>query len=328
MSGQVKNKLKTLCLMQFFQKYTDAEHGATIDEMISYLESNDICAQRKSLYSDIELLRGFGMDIEAVRTKRTEYRLMSREFQLPELKLLVDSVGASKFITHKKSLELIDKLEAMTSIYEARELRRSVYVDKRVKTMNESIYYSVDTIHSAINHGNKLGFKYFTYTPDKKRTLKKSGNEYIVTPLTLTYADENYYLYAYTEEYGEIRIYRVDRMTGACEKKESADKNEITTGFNPAANSNEMFSMFGGEKRNVTLRFDNSLSTVVIDRFGTDVIFVPYDEKSFSVSVEVIVSPTFFGWLFGFGDKVKIVSPKEISDNYLLMLNNAISSYD
>ena len=311
MPGQSGSKLKILYLKHFFEEYTDAEHGATLADMQAYLDNQGIQAERKALYRDIELLREFGMDIVQSRAKKVEYRLVSRAFELPELKLLVDAVGASKFITRKKSLSLIDKLETLCSRYEARQLDRSVYVDQRVKTMNESIFYTVDTIYSALRQRKKLSFKYFTYTPNKQRVLRRSGKVYQVTPLSLTYSEENYYLYAFDSEHGEVRTYRVDRMTAVTCLEEAADKNDKISEFNPANYAREQFSMFGGTTKKVTLYFDNDLCTVVLDRFGQDVILVP-DGGGFRVTVDVMVSPTFLGWICGFAGRAAVLAPEEV----------------
>ena len=313
MAGQRGSKLKILVLKRYFEENTDAEHGATIEELSAFLETQELCAERKALYKDIEQLREYGMEILQVRGRRVEYRLVSREFELPELKLLVDAVGASKFITRRKSLALIAKLEKLCSKFEARQLRRSVYVDRRIKTMNESIFYIVDTIHAAIGRGNKLSFKYFTYTPDKQRVYKRSGKTYRVTPLALTYSEENYYLYAYAAEYGTVRTYRVDRMAAAVCLDEAADVNDATRDFDPAAYAREQFSMFGGEKRKVTMRFDNDLCSVVLDRFGQDIVLIP-DGDGFRVTAEVMVSPTFLGWIFGFGGRAAFLGPGEVRE--------------
>ena len=327
MAGNKNQKLKTLHLMRFLDAQTDAEHGVTIEEMTAYLESMGIAAERKSLYADLELLRGFGMDIETVHGKRTEYRLMSRLFQLPELKLLVDAVGASRFITRKKSLELIKKLETLASTHEARELRRSVHVDHRIKSMNESIYYNVDALHQAINQNRMLRFKYFNYTREKSRMLRHGGQPYLVSPLALTFSDGNYYLYAYDGERGEVRTYRVDRIAGAEALAQERELSPELKNFDPAAHTNEMFSMYGGRRRPVTISFDDALATVVIDRFGADVMIIPDGEGRFSVTVEIMVSPVFLGWIFGFGAGARITAPDDVIAEYAAMARAACEQY-
>lgn len=313
--------------MQYLMRYTDNEHGVTTEEIIAHLASLDINAERKSVYSDIELLRNYGMDIEMVREKRSEYRLISREFQLPELKLLVDAVGASKFITRKKSLELIKKLESFASVYEARELRRNVYVDNRIKSMNEKIYYNVDAIHNAINNDGQLSFQYFNYSREKTRVMRKKGEPYLVCPLALTFSDGNYYLYAYDREHDEVRTYRVDRMmqTQAIEAKRAMP--ESLYHFDPAVHTNEMFSMYSGQRRDVTLSFVNTLATVVIDRFGADIVLTPDGGTRFTITVSVVVSPTFLGWVFGFGEDVTIKAPCDVAKQFADTAKNIAALY-
>ncbi len=328
MAGNANQKLKTLYLMRFFYEQTDAEHGATIGDMLAYLEKRNICAERKSLYADIELLRDFGLDILATKSKSTDYRLLSRDFEISELKLLVDSVSASKFLTKKKSRELIKKLEGLASVHDAKKLRRSVFVDNRIKTMNETILYTVDVIHTTIGNNHKLSFKYFSYTPEKERAFRHGGDAYTVSPLSLVYNDENYYLYAFSDESGEIRTYRVDRMTNAAELNEPRIQCALTDGFDPAEYSSRAFDMFSGERERVSLLFSNSLSTVVIDRFGKDLRFVPEGDDHFRVTVDVTVSDSFLSWIFGFGDRVKILSPDGVKGRFVDMVKRTINSYE
>lgn len=317
MAGKPDPKLKILLIKDLLERASDEVKGVTASEISDHLASMGLSAERKSIYADIDTLRRYGMDIAAVRRNgRTEYRLMSRTFQLPELKLLVDAVGASKFITRKKSLELIKKLSSLASERESRELRRSIYVERRVKTMNESIYYTVDAIHAAINANKKLEFQYFDYTPAKKRALRRGGEKYVVSPLSLNYAEENYYLFGYNSASGGIRTYRVDRMLEAAALDDMRDVNDITRAFDPAASSREMFSMYSGELRSLTLRFDDRLSTVAIDRFGEDASIRPLEGGGFALTADVMVSPNFFGWIFSLDGRAEILSPDDVREKY------------
>ncbi|MEG1757413.1 MAG: WYL domain-containing protein [Oscillospiraceae bacterium] len=267
------------------------------------------------------------MNIEQVRGKRTEYRLLDREFQLAELKLLVDTVGASRFITRKKSLELIKKLEAQASRGEARELHRQVYVDKRVKSMNESIYYNTDAIYSAINDDKKLSFKYFEYSRDKQRVFRHDGKEYKVSPLALIYSDENYYLAAYNPVRGAVASFRVDRMTDVSALGELREANEATRNFDPARAADMRFSMYTGTRENVVIMFDNSLTTVIIDRFGADVTMLPVDANHFKIDVEVEISPNFYSWIFMFGNRAYIMGPKKTVEDFAKMIHSVSDNY-
>ena len=317
MAGSPDQKRKLFYILEYLKTNSDDEHSATVADIQQYLARFDIPAERKSVYSDMELLLDLGYDIETVHVngKSNEYRLASREFEPAELKLLVDAVGASRFVTRKKSLELIDKLTGLASVHYADSLRRNVYVDRRVKTMNERIYYSIDAIHDAIRDDRKLSFRYFSYSAEKEKVLRRDGAPYIVSPIALTFSDENYYLYAWSEEAGQVRTYRVDRMQDTTVLDEARSSNDIIRDFDPAAAEQQAFSMFGGEPRNVTLWFEESLATVVIDRFGTDVMMIPND-NGFTVHVDVRVSEVFLGWVFGFFGRAKILAPADVREQF------------
>ncbi len=327
MAGTANQKLKTLYIKRLLETETDPEHGVTLERIISYLASYGITAERKSIYSDLELLRSYGMDIGTRRGKHTEYMLLSREFELPELKLLVDAVGASRFITRKKSTELIRKISQLTSVQEAKELQRQVFVDRRVKMMNESIYYSVDAIHEAVNSGKQLSFKYFDYSVDQRRVFRRDGGEYNVSPLALLYSDDNYYLAAYSPDRSAISNYRVDRMVEVKVLDVPREDNQTIRDFDPAAYINSQFSMFGGSRRQVEIIFHNSLSTVVLDRFGSDLRLHPVDADHFLISTEVEMSPAFFSWVFMFGQRARILGPADVEEAFANMVEMVADNY-
>ncbi len=327
MPGTQDSKLKTLWLLRFLQQYTDEQHGLTVEEIIGKLAAKDIKAERKSIYTDLEILRTFGYEIEVTRGVRTEYRLISGDFELPELKLLVDAVSSSRFITRKKSLALIKKLEGLTSVYQASALQRSVYVDHRVKSMNESIFYSVDKIQVAIAQNHQIDFQYFSYDAKKNRVLRHDGARYHISPLALTFSDGNYYLYGCVPDDDAVRTYRVDRMVSV---QVSAKKREIPPklrNFEPAEYSNQMFSMYGGERKSVTLSFADRMANVVIDRFGTGIIMVPDGAGRFTVNIHALVSPNFLSWVFGFGSDAKILAPRDVADAFYAMVKDAAALY-
>ncbi len=329
MAGNKNAKLKLLYLLRYLETDTDEDHGVTVDDIIDYLNNNEIDAERKSVYTDIELLKKFGLDIITTREgHKYSYKLISRNFELAELKLLADAVGSSKFITRKKSLQLVDKLSKETSRFQASQLKRQVYVEKRVKTMNESIYYSIDAIHAAILNNKKLAFRYFDYSMEKKRVLRKDGAEYIVTPVALLYADDNYYLAAYTKERNTVHNYRVDRMLGVIVTNEVRDKNEVIEAFDPGDYIRMQFSMFGGIRQRVDMMFDKSLVNVVIDRFGSDTIMTKADEDRFIVHLDVELSPAFFAWVFMFGNRVRILGQDEVVEAYANMIRSVAGTYN
>ncbi|MBQ9534837.1 MAG: WYL domain-containing protein [Clostridia bacterium] len=307
-------KLKILYVMDYLLHSTDEEHPASIEQLAAYLEQHGISAQRKSLYDDIEALRVFGLDI--VKTNRGRhygYYAASREFELPELKLLVDSVQSSKFITHKKTLTLIKKIEKLASVYEAQQLQRQVYVHNRIKTMNESIYYNVDAIHNGISRGVKIRFKYFDITVEKKRSYRKNGEFYTVSPYALTWDDQNYYMVAFDSEAGMIKHYRVDKMSDIAETDEPRDGWEAYKALDMAAYSKMIFGMFSGEPEPVRMRFDERLAGAVLDKLGQDVIFMRDGDGYFRVTANVVASPQFFAWIFGLGEQAQILGPAEVA---------------
>ncbi len=295
---------------------TDENHGLTINEIKDELESYGIKAERKSLYDDIEILQSFGLDICTVRTNTVKYYIGNRDFQIPELKLLVDAIQSSKFITRKKSLELIEKLGHLVSENESSQLRREVYVTNRVKTVNEHIYYNVDKIHNAISENKKISFQYFKWELDTTngnkivKTARKNGEAYRVSPWALCWDDENYYLIAYDSEAEIIKHYRVDKMERIRLLKDERDGSELYKGFNPARYAKSVFSMFGGEECEVKLLVDNNFIGVIVDRFGSDLFIVKHDEHSFTVNVNVMLSPQFYAWVFGLGGGVRILAPE------------------
>ena len=306
---------------------TDEDHHMTVNDLIDELDRFGISAERKSIYSDVELLKNFGADIVCDKTRTNNYYIASRDFELPELKLLVDAVQSSKFITHKKSNELIKKIEKLTSLHEAKELHRHVIVNDRVKTMNESIYYNVDAIHHAIQHNRMVQFKYFDYTVDKRLKFRRNGEVYCVSPYALTWADENYYLIAYHDRYQDISHFRVDRMSEINVSDEPRPIISEFEDFNVVDYSKRVFSMFSGESEKVDIEFHNSLINVVIDRFGKDVLIHSKTDERFRVTVEVATTDAFFGWLLMFGEKAQIISPANLVSSMEAYLKNVLKMY-
>lgn len=306
-------KLKLIYLMKIMLEKTDENHGITMPEILKALEAYDISAERKSIYTDFDAIRDFGIDVVGEPYGKSHlYRVVSRQFEIAELKLLVDAIQSSKFITEKKSHELIKKLESFASNHEAKQLQRQVYVSGRIKTMNESIYYNVDEIHAAIASNKKLKFQYFQWNMQKELEPKKDGQFYVVSPWALCWDDENYYMIAHDEIEDKIKHYRVDKiLKSECidEPREGEDK------FNEddmAEYTQRRFGMFDGEEEDVKLLFKNRLIGVVLDRFGKDIIVAPAEEGYFSIRVKVAVSDQFFAWLFGFKDEVKILEPENV----------------
>lgn len=303
-------KLKLLYIMDYLLQYSDAEHPVTVKQLIAHLAAHDVSAERKSIYDDIEALRTYGLDVEQVAEGQLYgYYVASRRFELPELKLLVDSVQSSKFITQRKTNALIKKIETLASSYDAQRLHRQVYVANRVKTMNESIYYNVDAIHAGISEDKKIRFRYFEYTVAKERRYRRDGAYYVVSPYALTWDDENYYMVAYETETDSIRHYRVDKMTNIATVDEPRDGAAAYRSLDMAMYSRKVFGMFSGTEERVKLRFTNHLVGAVLDRLGQDVSIIPNGDEHFTVSADVVVSPQFFAWLCGFGADAQLLAP-------------------
>lgn len=266
------------------------------------------------------------MDIEKRRSRTHDYFLATREFELAELKLLVDAVQSCRFLTRKKSDTLIKKLASLTSRHRAAQLSRQVFVQNRIKTDNERIYYNVDSIHLAIQQAKKISFQYCQYTLDKTLKPRRGGERYVVSPYLLSWAEDNYYLIADHPEHEGLSHFRVDKMLNVAVLNQP--RTSLEPAFDPAAYAKSMFSMYVGAHEWVELCFDRSLIGVVIDRFGTEVQIVCSDAQTFTARAFVSVSPAFFGWLFQLGDKVHILSPDDAALQMRKLLLETISKYD
>ncbi len=320
-------KLKILYLMKMFTEQTDEDHSIRISDMISELEKYGISAERKSIYADIETLKIFGMDISMRKSKNTEYYLASREFELAELKLLVDAIQCSKFVTHKKSFELIKKIEQLTSKKQALTLQRQVYVANRAKSVNENIYYNVDKLHQAIAENRKVSFRYFDYSLSKEKIYRKNGERYYISPYSLSWDDENYYVIAYYEKHDNFVHYRVDRMSDIEVQEETRNPLKEDTKFNIAEYAKQTFNMFNGVDEVVRLEFDNELVNQVLDRFGSDIHIEKMSEETFSIRTTVKVSSTFYSWVAQYGKKVRIIYPEKVKEDFLEFLNGILLQY-
>ena len=324
MARSENQKTKLLLLLDYLRRETDEDHPVTTKTLVDYLQSRGVKAERKSVYSDLTALGDYGYDIQRVPGRTGGVYLGSREFELPELKLLVDAVQASRFITRKKSDALIAKLEGLTSRHQATQLQRQVFVGGRVKSMNESAYYSVDAIHTAITQRRLVSFSYFDFTSRKERVDRRGGARYVVAPYCLVWDNAQYYLVG--REPGEevTRHYRVDKMAGVTV---TADPADIPKDFDPGAYVGRYFSMYSGRAAQVRLSCREELAGVILDRFGRDVMLVPQkgnvEEEGFTVTLDVVVSPQFWGWLTALGPQAKLEAPGwavEEYQNYLQTL--------
>ncbi len=329
MAKSANQKLKMLYLLKILTEKTDENHCLSAQDLIAELAAYDISAERKSIYDDLECLTQYGYDIINNKSRTNGgYYLASREFELPELKLLVDAVQASRFITQKKSRELIGKIEKLAGPYERKHLQRQVFVSGRVKTENESIYYSVDHIHNAIRDNVQISFNYLEWTVKKVMEARREGKIYHVSPFVLTWRDDNYYLIAYDEADEKVKHFRVDKMSRIAELKGQQRKGiEIFRDFDIAEYTNRTFGMFGGESETVTLSLPSQMIGIILDRFGKDTDVRKLDDETVSVRIKASLSGQFYGWLTGLGNKVKIVSPQYVKEDYLNYLHNIIKDY-
>ena len=321
-------KLKMLYLVQLFSRETDDAHKLTMPEIISKLAADGVNADRKTLYQDFDELRRFGFDIISEKEGRNYYYYLgSRDFELPELKLLVDSVQSSKFITDKKSGQLIKKLESLVSKYEGSQLHRQVIIAGRVKTMNESIYYNVDKIHAAIGADRQIRFKYFDWNLKKEMEPRYGGRWYQLSPWALMWDDEKYYLVAFDSKHETIIHYRVDKMTQIGILDEKREGHEAFKQFNIAHYTNTLFGMYAGDETKVTIEAENRLVSVFIDRFGKDIIIAPVDDDHFRTTVTVAVSKQFFGWIMAIDGDVKVVAPNTVVEQLKAEIERLAEKY-
>ncbi len=322
-------KLKLYYLYRILLEETDDEHKLTLPEIQKRLEMKDISADRKSLYDDMDALRTLGFDVIGEKDGRSFlYHLGSKAFEIAEVKLLVDAIQSSKFITEKKSGELIKKLTGLVSNYEAMQLKRQVVVQGRIKTMNESIYYVVDEIYNAISKNLKIRFDYYTWDLNKELVRKKDA-KYEVSPWALTMDDENYYLIAYDAKAELIKHFRVDKMRNIEHLHEKREGKDHFANVDMAAYTRKNFAMYGGKEVRVKFKFENNIVGVLIDKFGKDITIRKTDEEGWSVaSAEVALSNQFFGWMFSLGNKVKFLEPEEAVTWFTNSLNEIKEMYD
>ena len=315
-------KLIILQLLTILEEETDKDHMINAEELAERLECN-----RKTIYANVAALKDFGIPIEQMRGSNPGYYIEERDFELPELKLLVDAVQASKFISSKKSEELISKLEKLTTHDNARQLHRNLFLYNRPKTSNQSIFNNVDFIHTAMMEGRRIGFQYCEWNVKKQLVARHDGERYDVSPWALTWDDENYYLVGFDEKDQKIKHYRVDKMQHMSLRDEFRSGRRSFENFDLAAYAKKTFGMYGGEDVSVTLSCENRLIGVILDRFGTDTMIIPWGKERFRAHVIVSVSPQFFGWATGIGPGLTIEGPKAVRQQYLDYMQSILKAY-
>lgn len=317
-------KLTLLYILDFLERESDAEHPVNADQLSAMLNNHRIRCERKTIYSDIAALQDYGIDIVTKRGKGGGYYIASRIFELPELKLLIDAVQSSRFLTIRKSRELIDKLCRQCNRHEASLMHRDLVIDRRVKSMNETIYHNVDTIQDAIAQNKQIRFRYFDWDISGQRNYR--DRDYLASPYGLCQNNENCYLLAHSTRHG-VTHYRVDRMTDIKLTDEPRTPCPELTGSNLIGHANQLFQMYSGESQRVKLRFHRSLTNVVVDRFGSDIMMIPDGDDHFIFTVDVAVSPLFLSWVIGFGDKAKILHPQSVVDQCLQLCQQVTAQY-
>ena len=322
-------KFKFTYLMKIMAEKTDDEHSLTMPQILEELEKYEVSAERKSIYEDFKDMSKLGIDvIKEQRGRETFYHIAGREFELAEVKLLIDAVQSAKFITQKKSKSLISKVKNFVSEHQAKQLQRQIVINDRVKTMNESVYYNVDDIHTAINQNRKIKFKYYKWDIDKKLVERHGGSYFVVSPWALLWDDENYYMIAFDDWDNKIKHYRVDKMMYIEVVNDERSGKEEFKNFDMAKYSKATFGMYHGEKTKVCIKFANHMCGVFIDRFGKDTLFRKIDENNSELIVDINVSPQFFGWIFSLGNDVEIVSPIEVVNELREYTKKFIMKYE
>ena len=324
----IDDKLRPIYLVRILKKRTDEDHYLTTSQLCSILKDEfGMETHRTTIKSDIEMLQKAGFAIQTVRSTQNQYNFIEREFDDPELKMLIDAVQSAKFITKKKSDQLVSKLTALASVNKAQELKRNLVVDGRTKLENEQILIIVDAINEAINRGKKIKFQMTKYNVKKKRVLHNDGEVYIFSPYTLIWDGDFYYVIGYSEKYQSIGSHRVDRIY---KRPEILDEQaaSVPDGFDINAYVNTMFHMYDAERVEVELQVDNSLMDAIIDKFGPDVTTYACDQNSFRVIATVSVGTPFFNWLFGFQGKVKVKSPEVVRQKYLNRVRKALEAVE
>lgn len=320
-----KNGLRQLHLLRYLYTQTDDEHPASTADIIAYLEAKGFQTHRQTIASDVELLVDFGFDIISSRSRQNKYAYGSRHFEQAELKMMVDAIQAARFITEKKSQTLIHKLVGLGSIHDAEKLNRQLYISGIAKATNESILYTVDFLYEAISKNKRIKFQYYEYTAEKKKVLKHKGQIYEFSPYDLVWCNDSYYIFGFSEQHERIIKFRVDRIYKP--NVEDTKARPKPSDYDLVAYIRRTFYMYDTEICTVKLKCENSYMKTIIDRFGEDVSVKPIDCKHFIATADVSISPTFFAWVFTFGGKIQIVSPKDAIEDFKTHLNQVLQTH-
>ena len=318
------NKRRLIALIHYLYDQTDENHPASTPQLLEYLDSQGLGTERKTLKANMDVLTAADSpyDIVEIKSKPNKYFYGTRELELAELKLLVDAVSSSRFITPKKSAQLVEKLGKFASVYQRAGLQRHMVYSSRVKAANENIYYIVEMINDAINSGRMIEFNYFEYNGNKEKVLRGDGELYYLSPYTLFWNEDFYYVIGWSDKHQNISSFRVDRMTNVEISRLAAD--EPPEDWNPDEYCRQVFEMYRGEMMSVTLECDNDLMKYVIDHFGEDVHTRPSREGTFLVTTDVSVSPNFYSWIFRFAGRMRIIAPESARQEYREMAEKVL----
>ena len=315
-------------IIKMLREETDDEHGLTMPQIIERLAEEGVEAERKSIYRDFDVLRECGYDVVKRPGRPTEYALGQREFQYPELLLLVDAVQSSRFLTTRKSQQLLQRIKGLTSVHQAEALDRHMHVERRIRTQNESVYYNVDAIQEAIASKRKVGFRYYKHDLNLKRVYRKNGKTYRETPVHLVYSDGYYYMISFNDAHDDFVRYRIDRMSHIQVLDEPATRNARIANFDVQEFALQAFGMFGGDKVRVTLEFEAEAIDQILDQFGREgTVIIPQSDGTGHATITIRKSAVFFGWLAGFGTRARIIAPTSLAREFQVYLESIVEAY-
>ena len=317
----VERKSRILYIKRYLEENSDEQHQKTVTDILAHLTGQGITATRKTVAQDIELLIEAGVDVVINKSRPNKYFVGIRHIELPKLKLLIDAAQASKFLTVKRSRDLIGDLLSLTSIHQAEDLKRGLYFDNQVKPKNENAYRTANLLLKAIIEKKRVRFMYYEYAPNKEKVYKHNRRVYEFSPWTFLWNNDHYYIAGHSENHGQVIKFRVDRI--ASPKETMLDAASVPDDFDPAVIAKTVFSMYEGPMLDVTLKCDNAMMKTIVDRFGEDVKTEISDPEHFHAKVTVSASKTFYGWVFGMDGAIRITAPREAVDTYNAMLHKA-----
>lgn len=332
MAARSGQKLKLFYIVDILRKFSDEEHPLTAAEICTKLAQYNVSAERKSVYNDLDQLVFYGFDIIKTRSPKSGFFLGAREFEIPEISLLTDAVKTAKFISPKKTRDLISKLEAMQSTYQVNNLNKGIYFDVDSKTKNEEIYYTIDTVSRAIDLKKQIKFKYYVRIINENKEIKISSSEKIISPYAMTWQDDHYYLIGNYEKYDNLIHLRIDRMHSAeITDKNSRNFSEVSdyeTSFDVADYTKRLFGMHTGTFENIELKCSRDILEQVVDRFGDSIFITKLTDKTFNINYKAAVSEALVTWIINFGNKIEAMGPEKLREMIKLRLCSVMKLYE